>query len=220
MWQHRFTATQPRNTPLKFTESPLGLWDGPEHLPGLSLWGLPVHPMGQEAVAKGALATCAHCAITPRCGVGTRGTLPWGGPHQLSSHPIPSQGPTPARVAKWASHLCHPAPCFRSWRGLGAVELPRALAYPWREAAVQILLAGAVGAAGVMLQPWHREDTSSDISVSKVVTRSPMLCPCCWCQTWTLLCRAKGFSAQCPWLLLPVASYTHIRDSAPHAGGH
>lgn len=72
---------------------------------------------------------------------------------------------------------------------------------------MQILLAGAVGAAGVMLQPWHREDTSSDISVSKVVTRSPMLCPCCWCQTWTLLCRAKGFSAQCPWLLLPVASY-------------
>lgn len=92
---------------------------------------------------------------------------------------------------------------FCSWRGLGAVALPRALAHPWREPPVQILL------AGVMLQPWHRsrEDTSSDISVSKVVSRSPTLCPWCWYKTWSSLCRARHFSAQCPWLLLPVGSY-------------
>lgn len=54
-------------------ESLVGLWDGPEHLPVLSLWGLPIHSTRQETVAKGALATGAHCAITPLCGVGTRG---------------------------------------------------------------------------------------------------------------------------------------------------
>lgn len=44
---------------------------------------------------------------------------------------------------------------------------------------MQILLAEAVGTAGVMLQPWHRsrEDTSTDISLSKEVSGSPCSAP-------------------------------------------
>lgn len=175
---------------------------------------------------------CSHCGDSPYTPRGRRlwPREPWPQVPTVPSPPAVAWGqggfamgwPTSAGFSPHPQPETHPshgnqtgisplpyALSFCSWRGLGAVDLPRVLAYPWREVPMQILLAGAVGAAGVMLQSQHgsREDTSSDISVSKVVMRSPMLCPCCWCKTWTSLCRAKGFSAQCPWLLLPVASY-------------
>lgn len=109
-WQCHFTATQPTNTSLKSMESPLGLWE--QAMPVLSFWGLPAHPMGQEAVGMGALAICAHCAISPHCGMGTRGIFCSGvAPHSWVLTPAPARDPPQP------SHLCPIAPSFCSWRG-------------------------------------------------------------------------------------------------------
>lgn len=106
---------------------------------------------------------CHH----PHCGKGDF-AVGWPTPGGFSPHPQPDTHPSHSSQMG-ISPLPHCTFC--SWKGLGTVALPRALAHP----PVQILLAGAVDAAGVMLQPWHRsrEGTSSDISVSKMVSRSP-----------------------------------------------
>lgn len=81
-------------------------------MPVLSLWGLPVRPTGQEAVAK--VSPGHTCPLPHRpslwCGDGV--VLQWGGPHQLGSHPVPGQRPTTARAAGAGSA---PLPCRTSF---------------------------------------------------------------------------------------------------------
>ena len=103
---------------------------------------------------------------------------------------------------------------------------------PGESPRMRTLLTGAVGAAGVMLQPRlsrrrhrSREEISGDISVTTAMARSPMLCPWCQGQTWSSLLRGQGLQCSVP--LAPAtcclshlgrAETAAIRVSAPHTG--
>lgn len=111
--------------------------------------GTPCTPHGAGCCGQGSPGHICTLCHHPPLGTGTRGILQCGGPHQVGSHPIPSHS-----SQMGISPLPHCTFC--SWRGLGAVALPRALGHPWREPPMQILLAGAVGCsrgdAAVMAQ--------------------------------------------------------------------
>lgn len=175
-------------------------------MPVLSLWGLPIRPTGQEAVAK--VSPGHMCPLSRHLSLwcGDKVVLQWGGPYQLGSHPIPGQRPTTARVAGAGSA---PLPCRTSFLLLGEDQelwtSPGLRHIPGESPRTQTLLSGAAGAAGVMLQPrlsrhrqGSREKTSGDVSVTGAVARSPVLCPWRRCQTWSSLLRRRGLQCSVP----------------------
>lgn len=104
----------------KIMGSSLQLW-GQSSASALTL-GTPCTPHGAAGCGQGSPGHMCHLP-----------TVAWG-QSAFCRGVQTSWGLSPA---PWASHLCHVVPCFCSWRGLGAVALPRALAHPWREPPVQ-----------------------------------------------------------------------------------
>lgn len=205
-WQHCFAATRPTAATLKFTASSLRLWERAGACASAVALGTPHTSHGAGGRGQGEPWPRVPTVPSPLAVVWGQGgfAVGWPIPARFSPRPRPethhSQGSRSRQRASAVPHLLFVLGEDQElWTSPGLRHIPG------ESPRTQTLLSGAVGAAGVMLQPRlsrrrhrSREKNSGDVSVTGAVARSPVLCPWRRRQTWSSLLRRRGLQCSVP----------------------